>query len=237
MSKHTILHKGLTIEYELTQKSVKYLNLRINAQGKVSVSAPKYATLQDVEDFVQSRADWVITHIAKAEQRKKNLPSREVFDGKTVYFLGKPYVLRISQGPRHIAICGETIHVHSLCTQEDGLRAEYLQWLMYQAKRIFPAVLEEMYPFVVPYGIPNPRLTIRNMRSIWGSCSPHNGSIRLNLQLIKADMLCIREVVCHELAHFRYPNHSKQFYDLLGEWMPNWAEARERLKTMYRDGI
>ncbi len=237
MSKHTVVHKGIQIEYALTRKSVKYLNLRINAQGKVSVSAPAYAAFSDIEAFVQSRADWIITHIAKAEQRKNALPSREIFDGKSVYFLGKPYVLQISQGPRHIAIQGQTIHIHSLCTQAEGIKAEYMEWLMGQAKHVFPAVLEEMYPFAEPYRIPKPHLTIRNMRSIWGSCSPHNGSIRLNLQLIKADRLCIREVVCHELAHFRYPNHGPQFYALLGELMPDWAEARERLKTMYRDGI
>lgn len=237
MSLHTIPYEGILIEYQLTRKNVKYINLRITTQGDVMVSAPKHVAFRVINDFVCSRADWIFQHLAQVEQRKQALPSHALYDGKTLYFLGKAYTLHLSTGPKHITTYGDTLHMATLQQTQEGMRKEYFAWLQHKAKHVFSQVLEEAYPFTAPYGIPYPVLKIRNMRSIWGSCNIQQKVIRLNLQLIKTDLLCIREVVYHELAHFRYPNHSQAFYDLLTEWMPDWKEAKTRMETMYRDGI
>ena len=75
------------------------------------------------------------------------------------------------------------------------------------------------------------------MRSIWGSCTAAGNSIRLNLQLMKADESCIEQVLLHELLHFVHPNHSPAFYELLTRLMPDWKERKHRLETKYKDGI
>ncbi len=237
MQLHSIPYEGIVIEYQLSYKDVKYINLRITAQGNVVVSAPKHAAFSVIDDFVRSRADWIFQHLAEIEQRKQSLPSRQLYDGKTLYLLGKAYTLHLSEGPKHITTYGDTLHMTTLQKTQEGMRKEYLTWLQHKAKRIFLQVLEDVHPFVAPYGIPYPILKIRNMRSIWGSCNIQQKVIRLNLQLIKTDLFCIREVIYHELAHFRYPNHNQAFYALLAEWMPDWKDAKTRMETMYRDGI
>ncbi len=69
---HFISYQGIEIEYFLTRKDVKYVNLRVNKHGIVTVSAPPNVPFDDIEDFVRSKADWIITHMAQLEQIKSH---------------------------------------------------------------------------------------------------------------------------------------------------------------------
>ena len=68
------------------------------------------------------------------------------------------------------------------------------------------------------------------MTSCWGVCHPKKGSITLNRRLLEMPAGCIEYVVLHELAHFVHPNHSRAFYSLLTEWMPDWRERKGELE-------
>ena len=67
------------------------------------------------------------------------------------------------------------------------------------------------------------------MKSRWGSCLPFNNKIILNLNLIKTPMCCIEYVILHELSHFKHHNHSKNFYNFITLFMPDWKERKKIL--------
>ena len=75
------------------------------------------------------------------------------------------------------------------------------------------------------------------MRTLWGSSSPHNGTITLNLYLLKAKKPCIEYVILHELLHFLFPHHSRQFYDFLTLYMPDWKNRKKYLDTEVVQGL
>ena len=54
MSVHTVQYEGIEIEYELTRKNVKYINLRVNKHGKVVVSAGEQVPCAVIDECVQS---------------------------------------------------------------------------------------------------------------------------------------------------------------------------------------
>ena len=89
MSLHTIEYQGVGIEYELLRKDVKYINLRVNKQGRVVVSAGKKVPFSVIEEFVQSKSIWIITHLAEMEKMRSHLQDRQLFTGKKDYFLGQ----------------------------------------------------------------------------------------------------------------------------------------------------
>ena len=94
---------------------------------------------------------------------------------------------------------------------------------------IFTEILDEVYPAFIPYGIARPKLRIRTMKSCWGSCLVNKGIITLNRKLLMQPRECIEYVVVHELCHFIHPNHSKEFYKFMEQFMPDWRERKGRL--------
>ena len=78
--------------------------------------------------------------------------------------------------------------------------------------------------------IPRPNLKIRKMTSRWGVCNIKNNNITLNSELYKYDITCLDYVIVHELSHFIYPNHSKNFWLQVSKYYPKYKEARKMLK-------
>lgn len=54
-----------------------------------------------------------------------------------------------------------------------------------------------------------------------------------NFNIIKTPIDCVEYVVLHELSHFKYPNHSKDFYNFIAIFMPNWKERRRILNKEF----
>ena len=79
--------------------------------------------------------------------------------------------------------------------------------------------------------IPIPNLKIRKMTSRWGVCNIKNHNVTLNSELSKYNIECLNYVIVHELSHFIHPNHSKDFWLLVGKYYPNYKEVRRYLKN------
>ena len=72
-------------------------------------------------------------------------------------------------------------------------------------------------------------LRIGDPRAQWGSCTPE-GVISLSWRLLLAPPAVFRYVVIHELCHLPHPDHSKHFWALVAQQMPDWSTQREWLK-------
>ena len=78
--------------------------------------------------------------------------------------------------------------------------------------------------------LPEFSLKIRNMKTRWGVCNRKDNIVTLNSELIKKEVDLIDYVIIHELCHFYEGNHSQRFWTLVGEYYPNYKEAKKRLK-------
>ena len=95
-----------------------------------------------------------------------------------------------------------------------------------QAKRIFP---ERTAYFAKRMGVDYGRITIREQKTRWGSCSS-KGNLNFNWKLVLLDPELLDYVVVHELAHRREMNHSKNFWKIVEAELPDYWERRARLK-------
>ncbi|MGC4018900.1 MAG: M48 family metallopeptidase [Muricomes sp.] len=75
------------------------------------------------------------------------------------------------------------------------------------------------------------RITIRNQKTRWGSCSS-KGNLNFNYQLYYLPGELLDYVVVHELAHRRYMNHSPEFWREVERYYPNYRECRKKLKAI-----
>jgi len=67
------------------------------------------------------------------------------------------------------------------------------------------------------------------MKTRWGSCNSKKSKINMNRHLIAAKKTEVEYVMLHELVHLIHPNHSKDFYNLLGILMPDYLKRKEYL--------
>lgn len=76
------------------------------------------------------------------------------------------------------------------------------------------------------------QISLRKMTSRWGSCTPSNGRIRLNLQLGLMDAEFLEYVLVHEMTHLRESGHGEGFQHLMDEYLPSWRELRTRINQV-----
>jgi len=73
------------------------------------------------------------------------------------------------------------------------------------------------------------KVTIRNQRTRWGSCS-NLGSLSFNWRLVMAPPAVLEYVVIHELAHRKQQNHSKAFWQVVAQYYPDYKAVRVWLR-------
>lgn len=238
MNKYLFYFSGKKIEYKIIYKNVKNINLRINKNNEITVSSSPRVPVEQIKSFVESKGEWIVNHMSLRNDLKLSQPDKGIYSGKKVFFLGNEYTLNIVNSEiNKVEIQNELITIYTkYIRDEPKIQKQYLNWLKQNSKTVFKNILDDVYTLVQPYGIEYPEFNIRNMKSIWGSCSVNRQKICLNLQLIKAHEKCIEHVILHELVHFKYPNHGKDFYKLLGCIMPEWKTYKNDLETNYKDG-
>ncbi len=109
---------------------------------------------------------------------------------------------------------------------QEKLSAEDIRRLADQALELLPGRVAYYAPQVgVTYG----KITIRNQKSRWGSCSA-KGNLNFNCLLMLTPPEIQDYVVVHELCHRRQMNHSKQFWREVERILPDYGERRRWLK-------
>ena len=108
----------------------------------------------------------------------------------------------------------------------DRQRAEGI----YRAKEIFP---ERTAYFASRMGVTYGRITIREQKTRWGSCSSV-GNLNFNWKLVLMPPEVLDYVVVHELAHRKEMNHSARFWRVVEEELPDYRERREKLRVLGR---
>ncbi len=223
---------GMSISYEWVQKEVKNLNLRIRADGTVSVSSPVGVGLPEIESFLHRRKNFLLNTLRKSVAVKfSDIRSKQFVSGESFMLLGKSLRLKIVRDSRKQVISdGVYLYLYTPDTCNSvvngGLITEY-----FEQKRniVYHEVLNSLYPPFQKYNIKLPELRIEHMQKRWGSCSATKGIIRLHPHLIGTPRPCVEYVVMHELCHLIHPNHSKFFYTLLTIMMPDWKMRQDML--------
>jgi predicted metal-dependent hydrolase len=86
-----------------------------------------------------------------------------------------------------------------------------------------------VYRLAKQFDLPVNKVFIKNLRSIWGSCSGLN-NINLNLHLMRLPEDLRQYVICHELAHLKVRNHSAAFWAYLETLFPGAREKARELR-------
>ena len=240
-SRQTLLH-GIAVAYEFKRGKRRTIGFSVGAGG-LSVSAPKWVPLYEIDKAVLEKSAWIIKKLQETRERHDRLESARIDwkDGTTLPFLGDQ--VRVVLDPRHAfggvgaelkssletltGVADLTLHVGLPQTATpDQIKDAVQAWLMRQAKRLFT---ERLNHFAPTLNVQWRRLSLSSAGTRWGSASA-DGSIRLNWRLIHFKPSVIDYVVVHELSHLRVMDHSPRFWETVSSVVPDYAALRGQLR-------
>lgn len=238
LNKHKITYKNQIIEYQIIRKDVKNINLSVKPSMKVIVSANEKTKEKDIHAFVETKARWIYNHLKKFEKTQPDEKEKAFVSGESIRYLGKQYMLIVKESAKdEMKYYQAKLFMYVTNPKDYSLKKQiYNDWLKERAKVLFKETLDKMYERISIYDVKYPILTVRKMKTRWGSCNKSKNKININLNLVKAPKTSIEYVMLHELVHLIHPNHSKDFYDLLGALMPNHEKRKKVLdENIVRD--
>ena len=227
------------VGYEFRRARRRSIGFVVSAEG-LSVSAPRWVGVGEVEQALQSKAGWILRKLHEQQQRAERMQAQRVEwrDGTGLPFLGDTVILvldaRVTGAVLHTAaealpgVPRLTLHVGLPQTATQAQIREAVQsWLQRQARRVFE---ERCAHFAPRLNVRIKRLSLSSASTRWGSASA-DGSVRLNWRLIHFGLPVIDYVVTHELAHLREMNHSAAFWEVVRSVLPDYEERRGQLRS------
>ena len=230
VEQRSALLAGKHITYTLKRSGKRRsIGLRVDDRG-LTVSMPLRASEKWLRSVLQDKAHWVVE---KLEGWQTCLPDVTRWqDGETIDHLGEQLSLRVVQGlfatPVHRR--GSELWVFVVNDSETAHIEQAVScWYRNEAEQFFARRVAHYAPLlnVVPCAV-----KLSEAKTQWGSCTAQ-GSVRLNVQLIKLPARLIDYVVVHELAHLRELNHSASFWRVVESACPDYATLRDELKAVH----
>ena len=238
---------GMPIPVVVTKKRVKNLNLRVTSSGEVHASAPLGASRERIEAFVKRNNAWIIGRLAQREQRQAT--SREPLSPSSIIALwGMPITVQdaldhnfASPAPRPQQATFASFMGADKSNERpqakrlailDGLTSDELQAHIDQlyTSEVTSALRDILHAYEIAMGVSVSRVSVRSMKTRWGSCTPKSGAIRIARELAGYPVECLDLVVAHELVHLLEPSHNQRFHALLDTYCPNNRALSQRLK-------
>ncbi len=218
------------VAYELRRARRRSIGFVVGAEG-LSVSAPRWVGLGDVEAALREKANWILRKLHEQRERAERVAQARVDwrDGASIPFLGRPVTVRLD--PR---AAGATLDADAgllrvglpPAADPAQVRDVVQSWLQRQARRLFE---ERCGVYAERLDVRVKRLSLSSASTRWGSASA-DGSIRLNWRLVHFALPVIDYVVTHELAHLREMNHGPAFWNVVRSVLPEYERSRSSLR-------
>jgi predicted metal-dependent hydrolase len=217
----------------------KRVNIRLKPFGVVELVIPKTGSEKDAIGFLISKKKWIQKTIKKVAEKETKL---SLFDENTT-FKTRTFILKIEKQNRTninlklqngvlLVSYPEAMPVTHPNVQ-DAIRYGIVEGLRVEAKSFLPGRIAWL---ASQYGFKHNKVSIKNLKSRWGSCSGVN-NINLNLHLMRLPDELIDYVLLHELCHTVEKNHGKAFWRLLDRVTGSRARELDKMINQYSTRI
>ncbi len=194
------------------------ISLRISQlDGRVTLTLPQSLRESEALDFARSKETWLRQHLSRQEGPV------EVAAGAVIPLRGRSVTIVPGTG-RKVLETDETLAVPG---PEGRLAARLRGHLREQARGVLAEASDR---YSAALGRPYARLTLRDTRSRWGSCTS-DGGLMYSWRLILSPPEVLDYVAAHEVAHLRHMDHSRAFWNTVTDLYGDWEAPRNWLRT------
>jgi predicted metal-dependent hydrolase len=192
-------------------------------------------SFKSAERFIEEKESWLRKNLVKINNTEKSFT---VFDFETVFHTNEHSlkIVRTENEKPGVKIHDSEIQV--FCPIKKNIKDKEIQQMIRwgietawrkEASKYIPVRLGEL---AMTNGFEFSRISIKNNKSRWGSCSGTN-NINLSLHLMRLPRHLSDYVILHELVHTVHKNHSKKFWSHLDAITGN-AKALDKELKKYR---
>ncbi len=206
-------------------RTSRYVRLGVTPAGDIKVSAPLFTPMYFIKNFVKkSRGE--LTQMVK-QYRTDYTQDTPIGKSHTLVITDIESLSKVVYKKPNILV---NINTNEDILDDDiqfAIRQYVIKALRIEAKAYLPRQVEHI---AQTHGFDYEKLRFSHAKSRWGSCNS-DGTISLNIALMKLPFELIDYVIIHELAHTRYLNHSSDFWDLVHACDTNYKTHRKTLKN------
>ncbi|MDR5658959.1 SprT family zinc-dependent metalloprotease [Serpentinicella sp. ANB-PHB4] len=223
-------YENKIIKFELVHRNRKTLSIQIKGKEEVLVIAPVGVSKEKVLEIVKKKSKWIVRKQLELKDIKHEQKSIDYVNNETLYYLGEVCSLDVVLDkeitiPEVRKIEGK-IQVHSGSTDKETIKEALKQWYFNEARECIEGIILD-YQSVLK--VKPTKITIKDQKKRWGSCTSKE-HVLFNWKLIMAPKSVIEYVVVHELCHLIHLNHSKEFWQLVKNTLPNYELSKNHLK-------
>ncbi|MDW8802230.1 SprT family zinc-dependent metalloprotease [Clostridium sp. A1-XYC3] len=219
--------------YKIIRRKRKTIGIKITEEGEIVVISPLNIDKKVIDAVVKSKEKWIKGKLTEINEARLTHKSIEFKSGEELLYLGENIALEIFQAnimDSSILISDKLMKVFIGSNQRskgENIRDLVINFYKKEARRIF---LERTIAYKDIIGVYPKRITVKDQKTVWGSCSS-KGNLNYNYRLLMAPIEIIDYVVVHELCHLRHMNHSKQYWGVVQSVLPDYEERRQWLKV------
>ena len=224
-------------EIIIKYKRIKNIYIRIKPDLNIHITAPKRVAKKYIKELIEKRKEWIEERIETMQKKNvHDISLKKLEDGNEIFYLGKSYMLKVVKSRReNIILAGRIMYMYvNISNNLNNKRKKQLTldiWYKKEAIKLFEELIKK-YSSLMNLNT-NITFTVKKLKSKWGSCDTAKKHIVLNLELMKYPIHAIEYIILHETAHLIYPNHSKNFYNTVALYMPEWKKAKIILDTFF----
>ena len=224
-----LLADNLTCSYKISPSTrAKYLRIKLMSDGKVRVVLPVGVKEKLAHAFILEQKQWLYKHLLSIKKKPIQLLVRP--NELSLNLLNEIWQINYEEKAVSGATLKETgVNELTISGEVEVLELVFKmlsQWLKFKAQSSLPKILSDL---AAAYHFHYGRVTIRQQKTLWGSCSS-KGNISLNCKLLFFPEDTVKYVLIHELCHTRELNHSKRFWMCVAECDPSYKWHEKVLK-------
>ena len=184
---------------------------------------------KSLDELIKRKQSWIKKR-AILNFEEQSLRNREFIDNEKFYFRGNEYRLSLNLGRKEaVKIAGGFLlvtYIDDRSIDRNAIKRLLEDWYVRESSKILKARTKELarQMKVQPSGI-----TVKNYNSKWGSCTAKN-KISYNWRIVMAPDCIIDYLIIHELSHIIELNHSKNFWQHVGNYCDDFQIKRKWLR-------
>lgn len=234
----SFLYKEESIDVKVVYRKRKNISIRIIPKNTIEIISPRSVSISFLKKVIEEKSSWIMKTLDKYENVDESFKDRKYVNGEIFYYLGQEYKLKIIKDKNiennknycHIDIEEKNLRITTNNNDSEYIKNELKKWYKIESEKIVIERLEVLKKEKPMMNKLTPNIIkIKEQKKRWGSCTSRK-TIYINSRISMARVDVIDYILVHEFCHLVHMNHSKDFYNLVGEILPSVRESEKWLK-------